>query len=235
MTEPKDFLARWSRRKRAATVDDGAAQPPVTGNAPARRGDDVEKPVAPAPQAPETESTPEPVFNLASLPSIDSINAASDVAAFLQHGVPAELARAALRRAWSADPAIRDFVGLAENAWDFNDPKTMDGFGPLDQSPEQVQQMVAELFGEGRRAVDDAAGSGDSLVSSSGNDSSDIEPIASEPAATPDKSPAERAETSHFVAATDGLQSDIAAQHDNDQDRVHTHRRVHGGALPHDD
>ena len=64
----------------------------------------------------------EPEFDIASLPPIESINALTDVTAFLRQGVPAELTRAALRRVWTADPAIRDFVGLAENAWDFTDP-----------------------------------------------------------------------------------------------------------------
>jgi hypothetical protein len=54
-------------------------------------------------------------FDLASLPSIDAIVADTDVRRFLQSGVPAELTRAALRRAWTSDPAIRDFVGIAEN------------------------------------------------------------------------------------------------------------------------
>ena len=61
----------------------------------------------------------------------NSITAVTDIRAFLAPGVPTELARAALRRAWSADPAIRDFVGLAENAWDFTDPTAMPGFGAL--------------------------------------------------------------------------------------------------------
>jgi hypothetical protein len=74
----------------------------------------------------------EPPFDPATLPPIDGITAASDVSAFLREGVPAELTRAALRRAWTADPAIRDFVGLAENAWDFTDPNAMPGFGPLE-------------------------------------------------------------------------------------------------------
>jgi 6-methylsalicylate decarboxylase len=46
----------------------------------------------------------------------------STIRAFLRPGVPAELARAALRRAWVADPAIRDFIGLAESSRDFNAP-----------------------------------------------------------------------------------------------------------------
>ncbi|MEQ1612029.1 MAG: DUF3306 domain-containing protein, partial [Hyphomicrobiaceae bacterium] len=39
---------------------------------------------------------------------------------FLQKGVPDALQRMALRRMWSLDPAIRDFVEVAENQWDFN-------------------------------------------------------------------------------------------------------------------
>jgi len=39
------------------------------------------------------------------------------------------------RRAWAADPAIRDFKGLAENAWDFTDPTAMPGFGELRRAP----------------------------------------------------------------------------------------------------
>jgi hypothetical protein len=30
-----------------------------------------------------------------------------------------------------ADPAIRDFVGLSENGWDFTKPDGIPGFGPL--------------------------------------------------------------------------------------------------------
>jgi hypothetical protein len=56
------------------------------------------------------------------LPPIESIGAESDIRCFLAPGVPAELTRAALRRAWVVDPAIRDFVGLSENSWDFDRP-----------------------------------------------------------------------------------------------------------------
>jgi hypothetical protein len=30
-----------------------------------------------------------------------------------------------------ADPAIRDFIGLSENGWDFAKPESIPGFGPL--------------------------------------------------------------------------------------------------------
>jgi hypothetical protein len=36
-------------------------------------------------------------------------------------------------RALLADPAVRDFVGLSENAWDFTDPNGVPGFGPLSE------------------------------------------------------------------------------------------------------
>ena len=82
----------------------------------------------------------------------------TDVTAFLQQGVPAELTRAALRRVWTADPAIRDFVGLAENAWDFTDPAAMPGFGPL-EATDEVRRMVAQVIRQiGQAAQPDDGG-----------------------------------------------------------------------------
>ena len=62
----------------------------------------------------------ESLLDAVNMPSIGSIGAASDIRPFLASGVPEDLTRAALRRAWSADPAIRDFIGLSENSWDSN-------------------------------------------------------------------------------------------------------------------
>ena len=80
------------------------------------------------------------------LPPIESIDAGTDVSAFLRPGVPAELTQAALRRAWVTDPAIRDFVGLAENAWDFNAPGGVPGFEPL-RAIDDVQRLAAPVLG----------------------------------------------------------------------------------------
>jgi hypothetical protein len=71
------------------------------------------------------------VFDAPSLPPIESIGPSSDIRPFLASGVPVDLTRAALRRAWSADPAIRDFIGLSENSWDFNGPDGVPGFDSL--------------------------------------------------------------------------------------------------------
>jgi hypothetical protein len=75
-------------------------------------------------------------FDLANLPPIESLTSEDDMSVFLQSGVPADMVRAALRSAWRVDPAIRDFVGIAESQWDFNDPAAMPGFGPLDPMDE---------------------------------------------------------------------------------------------------
>ena len=87
-------------------------------------------------------------FDLTSLPSIESIAADTDMSAFLRSGVPAELTRAALRRAWASDLAIRDFIGIAENQWDFNDPDAIPGFGPMRataNAPAVLTQVSSEL------------------------------------------------------------------------------------------
>ena len=80
------------------------------------------------------------------MPPIETITAESDIRAFLAPGVPPELTRAALRRAWAADPKIRDFVGLADYDWDFNAPGAMAGFGSLEMTDE-LRQQIAQMVG----------------------------------------------------------------------------------------
>jgi hypothetical protein len=143
VSDPESLLARWSRRKRAAAEDAQAQEPAATPDAPARDA-------PPAADARKTEEgagpqAPEPGVDLAKLPPLESITAETDIRAYLAPGVPAELTRAALRRVWSADPQIRDFVGLSENSWDFNDPDAVAGFGRLEITDElrrQIEQMI---------------------------------------------------------------------------------------------
>src|SRR5215469_10000005 len=102
-------------------------------------------------QPPPTESP----FDAANLPPIESIGAASDIRPFLAPGVPADLTRAALRRAWSTDPAIRDFIGLSENSWDFNAPDGVPGFGSL--TPQRLARMTGEAASSGTERIARAA------------------------------------------------------------------------------
>ncbi len=138
------FLARWSRRKRAA---DEAA--PEAGPAPSESGDDRPSNQVPEPlvrDAVGSSEVPAPAeVDVSALPPVESITAETDIRAFLASGVPAQLTRAALRRVWSADPAIRDFVGLAENAWDFTAPDGVPGFGPLLPGDEASRLVVDAL------------------------------------------------------------------------------------------
>jgi hypothetical protein len=81
----------------------------------------------------------------ADLPPIESIGTGSDMRPFLASGVPADLTRAALRRAWSTDPAIRDFIGLSENSSDFN---MQDGIpGPGSPTTDDPRQRLARMTG----------------------------------------------------------------------------------------
>jgi TorA maturation chaperone TorD len=129
MTRSENIMSRWSRMKRqsarhAASEDLSSESKPIDAEA-----GDLNKATA---AAPATDSPASPAFDLASLPPLQSITAGTDIRSFLESNVPLELTKAALRRAWVTDPAIRDFIGIAENQWDFNDPTAMPGFGPLE-------------------------------------------------------------------------------------------------------
>lgn len=146
MSSDETFLARWSRRKRDAVrtrLDPPEAQKAVEGSGPSGSPASVPK------------SETDPAFDPARLPPIESIGAGSDIRAFLVAGVPAELTRAALRRAWSADPAIRDFIGLSENFWDCAAADSAPGFGSM--TTEEVRRVLNSMgentSGAGQPAV----------------------------------------------------------------------------------
>jgi hypothetical protein len=146
-----NFVSRWSRLKRESAQR--RKVPLDTEVSDTRPGAAREEPGA---EVAGEARKPEPELDLASLPPIDSIVSGSDIGAFLQKGVPAELTKAALRRAWTSDPAIRDFIGLAENQWDFTDPTAIPGFGAL-EATDNVGQLVAQAMGK-VEDVSDAVG-----------------------------------------------------------------------------
>lgn len=130
------FLARWSRRKRAAReglpVEPEPAEPP-----PAE---------APSGTAPPHATEEEPI-DLESLPRIEEITAETDISIFFRKGVPAALRNAALRRVWSLDPTIRDFIGPADYAWDWNTPggvpDFLEGVGETPAIRALVERMLS--------------------------------------------------------------------------------------------
>lgn len=146
MSTPDDesFLARWSRRKQESAQNEPGAPPQADAPAADAGANAV---AANTPAAPPAE----PAFDLSQLPSLETISADTDISAFLRPGVPSELRHAALRRAWVADPAIRDFRGLQENDWDFTNPNSAFGFGDLDPGTD-LAKMVRRVFGESEPA-----------------------------------------------------------------------------------
>ena len=139
------ILSRWSRRKRRAAVlakAPGESPPSILDQDATRHGSTASMPTAPA-------------SDLPNLVPLEAIGAETDIRAFLAAGVPAELTRAALRRAWLSDPKIRDFVGLADYDWDFNKPESMAGFGLIEAAgqverelPRLVRGTAAAIAGE---------------------------------------------------------------------------------------
>jgi uncharacterized protein DUF3306 len=192
----ESFLERWARRKRAAannvSLSDATSasdDPCPTDSVAHSAASETKRSDA----APASESDPLPDFDLTKLPSLDSITAETDIRAFLLPGVPAELSRAALRRAWSADPAIRDFVGLADYDWDFTKEGAMPGFGSLEMTDDlrrRVSEMVGRSLAPDEHAPSQLAGAGDQTAAVAREISGDVE-VPAGPVLGSDRSDAE--------------------------------------------
>jgi hypothetical protein len=212
-----DFLARWSRRKQEARAGQAAPGP-----------EQLIEGKGPAPACAEEPSKPD--TDLSNLPPIDSIDAATDIRAFLRKGIPQDLSHAALRRAWATDPAIREFVGLAENAWDFNDPNAMPGFGPLDYSTEQIDALVRRVIGDVVQATESLSDPGAETAGPSADGSAELAQASNSAdgivnSELPGESgPAEQHSDSVASQSTDAAYSENEA--------IPVRRRTHGSALP---
>jgi hypothetical protein len=243
------FIARWSRRKREAEAErekprpsaeraDQAAVPPdanVPPTAQSRR--EAAPPAAECvPAAPESK----PAVDLTDLPTIESITAETDIRAFLAPGVPPELKRAALRRVWATDPKIRDFVGLSENAWDFNAPDAVPGFGPLEMTDE-LRRLVDYIVGGNQPAATPARVSAPLDRPSDAHPieaAKEFEPLESEPPAADRNEPADRGQADKGADAGDDAPVGLVASKPSAIREPYVPaptamvRRTHGGALP---
>jgi hypothetical protein len=279
MSDRENFLMRWSRRKRAVADDETspdslndetrarseseltpprslpraersvARDPPLPGEGGTEsvaRADQSASEHASIPSAPASSAPP---FDPTTLPSIESITAQTDIRAFLAPGVPPELARAALRRAWTVDPKIRDFVGLADYDWDFNAPGAMTGFGPLDMPEEVRRRLVDMIGGGGSPAPDEPAAPAAAPASASAPAPAEVEksiesagavPPAPTQSAEADRAraqvepPKDDSESHNFDVARQRSIEHVAVQNnrakpDSDQTIV---KRPHGRALP---
>jgi hypothetical protein len=197
MSEADNFLSRWARRKSEA-----------------EKPSPVESGVAPQPNIKADESPDPENLDLESLPAVDSITETTDISGFLRSGVPPELTRSALRQAWASDPAIRDFVGIAENQWDFNDPSSIPGFGLLGAT-DNVPALLAQALGQVEKIGDAIP----DLVVASQDELPEQTPNEIAPSATPD-----------VGAASEAVAVQSSVKPANEEARP-GHRR-HGSALP---
>jgi hypothetical protein len=144
------FLSRWSQRKRAATKAVLGAETGLAGPLEANDlGADLQgEEAGRSARLPITEPCPEHAqAEVVGVLSIADITADTDMTTFLRKEVPEALRNEALRRAWSLDPKIRDYVCEArEYAYDWNMPHNVPGNGPLWQS-ENLKKMVEAIIG----------------------------------------------------------------------------------------
>ena len=114
---PEGFARRWSRLKR---------QP------------------EPMPPAEPHETAEAPLIEIP--PPAETIPL-SDITAWLGKRLPDGWREVALRRLWSSDTAIRDFVGPADYAWDWNTPGGAPGWGPM-RAADDLARLLARAIGE---------------------------------------------------------------------------------------
>ena len=151
------FLSRWSRRKLdPRQVDEPGPSPPST---------DLEAEAASnAALSPHGEGSSGKLSaeDIAALPPIEEFTSQTDLLPFLRAGVPALLRKAALRRMWSLDPAIRDFVGEARDySYDWNVAGGVPVSGPLlpgDDVEATLGRMFSRPYAPEQEGADSAAG-----------------------------------------------------------------------------
>lgn len=222
--EKEGFLSRWSRRKRDAVerpVAEVAPDAPLAEGTlpealPEAQAEDQQSPgraACPIPEVPEIDP--------ASLPPVESLTIESDFAQFLRPGVPTLLRNAALRRMWSLDPAIRDFIGPVDYQWDFNTPGGLP-FGFSNELVGDVSKLLAQAIGKIEElAPDDAP--------------EQAQAEAEPPEPVPDAAPVPEDHMPALVAqgaGEDAAKAETPPELLADLDPPLVPRRRHGGALP---
>ena len=218
--EKEGFLARWSRRKRAVEEAEAAAPEAEALAAPPDPAPE-ETPPEEGPVARAACPIPEiPPIDPATLPPVESLTAESDFSLFLRPGVPTLLRNAALRRMWSLDPAIRDYIGPVDYQWDFNTPGGLP-FGFANELVGDVQKLLAQAIGKLEELAEDKAE--DAAIATAGDAEAGSAPVAEAESPVP-LAPALPAPAAAPVAEVSPVAEPL--------DPPPAPRRRHGGALP---
>lgn len=242
------FISRWSRRKQEIRK----AEQPAEG-APPAQADPVgaERASEAASLDPEDGRTAQAdgelsADEIALLPSIEELTAETNLAMFLRKGVPEPLRKAALRRMWSLDPKIRDYVSEArEYAYDWNTPGGVPGFGPIGETADEVARMVARIVGGG--GSDESGEQQDEPSALSQDREQPSAPALAENSTRGPDSPDPLPQSDSFIGTADhaSLSAPLAKPVDKTSDETAALRqghadepatvaspRRHGGALP---
>jgi hypothetical protein len=220
MTAPENFVSRWARLKRASDIEPEAGPDGV-------ELDSAASVVVETPPARQEDEVVDAPFDPANLPSIETITGDTDIRGFLQSRVPAALTRAALRQAWASDPAIRDFIGIAENQWDFNDPTAMPGFGPMLET-DNLPTLLARAMGDRDKLAD-------MIPEISAPVENALPSVADLEISTPDQRAPDRLSAADEIGSLpDEGNESTATQDDGTAEEVGSVRsyRSHGSALP---
>lgn len=146
------FLGRWSRLKRQPAPVETPERPGQDMPAGVTPGEDSNEPASVSPSVATGPGLPD----LPELPSLESITAATDMRVFMHPAVPDSIRNAALRKLWTVDPAIRDFVSPAlDYAYDWNTPGGAPGYGPLGVGDDVARMLSEAVNGFTRPAAQD--------------------------------------------------------------------------------
>ena len=226
------ILSRWARRKQAVRQQERARAVPQADEASGAVEADSEagalSDIEANPQADE-----ELAEAIARLPKLEDLTAETDLAPFLRAGIPSALRNAALRRMWSVDPGIRDFVSEArEYAYDWNTPGGVPGLGPM-LPTDDIKAMVERIMtGAGPKPAPTPLEPGDTREPDADPDTQrtaedqDVVELA-ETLPAPAVSDAHRP----HVAAPEPLPITVAGEEFQSPTIVSRMRR-HGGAMP---
>jgi hypothetical protein len=140
---------------------------------------------------------------------------------------------------WVADPKIRDFIGIAENQWDFTVQGATPGFD-LAPPTGDVARLVADIFNpksadELAEQPEGAADASRDMVSEPNEKAApDHISVNAEDVPHRDANAAEQSETVRRTQIADSGTSPTALQQDDapQDDSPPAVRRSHGGAMP---
>ena len=210
--EDEAFLARWSKRKAQARAR------PDSGELPSET---PQEPAGLQPAGAQDNEADEIAFE--DLPPIDSIDASTDLTPWLRKKIPEAWKQAALSRVWATDPAISQFIGISENAWDWNVPDGVPGFGPL-RATDDVVQLLAQAMGQTPRRV--IAELEEAVAGISDVPQSELSPLPEMPKEAADETFIDESLMPEPDAA------ELAPQSAPFEDHKIVRRRRGGGALP---